>query len=37
LCKLEKNERRLAGGTAKVFRNEATRKTAYTKIVQKYS
>lgn len=37
LCKQGKIEQRLAGGTAKVFRNEATRKTAYTKIVQKYS
>jgi hypothetical protein len=37
LCKLEKIGQRLAGWPAKVFRNEATRKTAYTKIVQKYS
>ena len=37
LCKLEKNGRKLAGGTAKVFRRQAARKIAYTKIVQKYS
>jgi len=33
----ERNSERLAGGTAKIFRRDETGKTAYTKIVQKYS
>jgi hypothetical protein len=37
IVELQKNSRRLAEGTAKIFRRAAAGKTAYAKIVQKYS